>query len=85
MQFASGTTTSPRLPESAILSDDAGSYVFILDEQNIVVRRPIGIGSISDAGIVVASGLSGDERVVLRAGGFLTEGDEVRPVTETAD
>lgn len=85
VQFASGTTTSPRLPESAILSDDAGSYVFILDEQNIVVRRPIGIGSISDAGIVVASGLSGDERVVLRAGGFLTEGDEVRPVTETAD
>ncbi|GAA5046325.1 efflux RND transporter periplasmic adaptor subunit [Erythrobacter westpacificensis] len=82
IELASETVVAPRLPESAILSDDRGSYVYIVDEDNTVVRRPIEVGSISDEGIVVASGLQGNERVVLRAGGFLTEGETVRPVTQ---
>lgn len=84
IELASETVVAPRLPESAILSDDRGSYVYIVDEDNTVVRRPVEIGMISDEGIAVSSGLSGDERVVLRAGGFLTEGDKVRPVTQSA-
>ena len=82
IELASETVVAPRLPESAILSDDRGSYVYIVDSDNKVVRRPIEVGSISDEGIVVASGLQGNERVVLRAGGFLTEGEQVRPVTQ---
>jgi hypothetical protein len=50
----------------------------------MVVRRDIELGMISDQGIAIAGGLSGSERVVLRAGGFLAEGQEVRPVTEQA-
>ncbi len=84
IELASGTVVAPRLPESAILSDDRGSYVYIVDENNKVVRRPITVGQISDAGIVVAGGLEGSEQVVLRAGGFLTEGETVRPVIERA-
>ena len=84
VELASQTVVAPRLPESAILSDDRGSYVYIVDENDTVVRRPVEIGMISDEGISIASGLSGDERVVLRAGGFLTEGDKVRPVTQSA-
>ncbi len=82
IELASETVVAPRLPESAILSDEDGSYVYIVDADNTVVRRPVEIGTISDAGITIDSGLSGEERVVLRAGGFLTEGDLVRPVTE---
>lgn len=82
IELASGTSVAPRLPESAILSDDRGSYVYIVDADNTVVRRPIEVGTISDEGIVVESGLEGNERVVLRAGGFLTEGETVRPVTQ---
>ena len=82
--LAGDTTVSPRLPESAILSDDQGSYVFIVDGEDTVVRRPVEVGTISDEGIAIASGLDGSERVVLRAGGFLTEGDKVRPVAEAA-
>ncbi len=82
IELASETVVAPRLPESAILSDDEGSYVYIVDENDTVVRRPIEVGMISDEGIVVASGLTGNERVVLRAGGFLNEGEPVRPVTE---
>ena len=77
------TMVAPRLPESAILSDERGSYVFIVNEENKVERRPVSLGMISDAGIAIAGGLEGDERIVLRAGGFLTEGEEVRPVAES--
>ncbi len=85
IELSSGTVVAPRLPESAILSDDAGSYVFIVDSENHIVRRPVELGIISDNGIAIASGLQGSERVVLRAGGFLTEGEEVRPVSAEAN
>ena len=35
-------------------------------------------GTVTSKGIVIADGLTGSERVVLRAGGFLTEGETVR-------
>jgi len=83
ISLTSDTSVATRLPESAILSDDAGSYVYIVDAEDTVVRRPVELGSISDAGITIAAGLDGTERVVMLAGGFLTEGDVVRPVAET--
>ncbi len=77
----SGVTTAPVLPETAILSDENGSFVYILDGANKVTRRAVKIGDVTAHGIVVREGLSGNERVVLRAGGFLNPGDTVRPVT----
>lgn len=79
-RILSGTVVAPRLPESAILSDDEGSYVYIVGNDNKVVRRPVEIGQIGNEGIAIAAGLDGTERVVLRAGGFLREGETVRPV-----
>jgi len=78
----SGTTTAPILPESAILSDANGAYVFVVGTTNKVERRAIAIGDVSPAGIAVLTGLSGNERVVLRAGGFLNPGDKILPVTD---
>ncbi|NMN05602.1 MULTISPECIES: efflux RND transporter periplasmic adaptor subunit [unclassified Novosphingobium] len=76
----SGTTTAPILPETAILSDQNGSFVYVLDSANKVTRRAVKIGDVNAKGIVVREGLTGNERVVLRAGGFLNPGDTVRPV-----
>lgn len=76
----SGTVVAPMLPESAIMSDEQGSFVYIVDADNKVVRRAVTIGDVTDSGIVVASGLTGRERVVMRAGGFLNPGETVRPV-----
>jgi RND family efflux transporter MFP subunit len=76
----SGAVVAPMLPESAIQSDDKGSYVYIIDANNKVLRRPIQLGMVTDEGIAIASGLNGTERVVVRAAGFLTVGDTVRPV-----
>ncbi|WP_454598005.1 efflux RND transporter periplasmic adaptor subunit [Qipengyuania sp. SM2507] len=78
-RIASGTVVAPVLPESAVLSDRDGSFVYIIDSDNKAQRRSVTTGSTTPAGIVVTEGLTGRERVVLRAGGFLTEGESVNP------
>lgn len=77
--IASGTVVAPMLPESAILSDDDGSFVYVIDGDNKAVRRAVRTGIVTQGGIAVIDGLTGTERVVLRAGGFLTEGETVQP------
>jgi len=81
VQINNGTVVAPMLPESAILSDDQGSYVFIVGDGNKVVKRRVELGIITDGGIAIASGLNGTEQIVLRAGGFLAEGQVIKPVT----
>jgi RND family efflux transporter MFP subunit len=76
----SGTVTAPLLPESAILSDDKGAYVFVVGDDNKAQRRDVKTGEVGQTGISVVQGLSGNERVVLRAGGFLNPGDVVKAV-----
>ncbi len=77
----SGTVVAPILPESAIQSDAEGSYVYIVGKNNKVERRAIETGLVMESGIAIVKGLDGNERVVLRAGGFLNPGESVKPVT----
>ena len=74
-----GSVVAPVLPESALLSDNAGSYVYIVGTNNKVERRAIKTGAITDSGVVVTEGLTGSERVVQRAGAFLSAGETVKP------
>jgi RND family efflux transporter MFP subunit len=76
-----GSLVAPKLPDSAILSDDQGEFVYIVGKDNKVERRKVKSGLVTDNGIAIAEGLTGDERVVLRAGGFLSPGETVKPVT----
>jgi RND family efflux transporter MFP subunit len=76
----SGTVVAPVLPESAVLSDAKGSFVYLVNAKNRVERRPVTTGEVTAQGIPVVAGLNGTERVVLRAGGFLNPGDAVHPV-----
>lgn len=80
-QIRSGSVTAPMLPESAILSDQQGPFVYVVGQGNKVSRRAVKTGDVTAQGIVIIDGLSGNERVVMRAGGFLNPGDVVRPVT----
>ena len=84
VEIASGSQQAPVLPESAILSDEKGSFVFIVGPNNKVEKRAIRTGPVTSKGIAVTSGLSGTESVVLRAGGFLTPGESVRPIRQRA-
>lgn len=77
----SGTVVAPVLPESAILSDAQGSYVYVVGTDNKVQRRPVKQGQVTPQGIIVNEGLVGTERIVLRAGGFLQPGETIKPVS----
>jgi len=79
VQIRAGSTSAPLLPESAVLTDDAGSYVMIVGRNNAVERRGVRVGNVTDRGVVIADGLNGTERVVASAGAFLNPGERVRP------
>ena len=83
-QIKSGMVVAPLLPESAILSDSRGSYVYVVGPDNKVERRPVRTGMVTPKGIAIAEGLSGNERIVLRAGGFLSPGQKVNPRSQPA-
>jgi RND family efflux transporter MFP subunit len=78
--IVSGGAQAPQLPESAVLSDDKGNFVYVVGAGNKVERRNVKVGAVSDAGVAIASGLSGTERVVLSAGAFLNPGQKINPV-----
>lgn len=83
-KIGAGTTAAPLLPQSAVLSDDQGNYVYVVNAKNEVERRPIKIGSVNDSGVTIAEGLAGNERVVLSAGPFLNPGQKINPRREAA-
>ncbi len=83
-RISSGTTTAPLLPQSAVLSDQRGNYVYVVNGKNEIVRRDIQIGSVDDSGATVIAGLSGQETVVLSAGPFLNPGQKVSPRRQAA-
>jgi RND family efflux transporter MFP subunit len=83
-EITAGAVSAPVLPESAILSDQAGSYVYIVGNDNKVERRPVKTGTVTPNGLTVIEGLNGNERVVAYAGGFLNPGEVVRPQRQAA-
>jgi len=83
-KITAGVTTAPLLPQSAVLSDDRGNYAYIVNGKNEIERRDIKIGTVNDAGVTIAAGLSGNERVVLSAGPFLNPGQKVKPQRHAA-
>jgi len=83
-RISAGSSTAPLLPQSAVLSDEDGNYVYIINAKNQVERRPIKIGNVDDSGVTIAEGLTGQEAVVLSAGPFLNPGQKVAPKRQAA-
>lgn len=78
-RLSSGSFTATVLPESAVLADSQGSFVYVVGKDNKAVRRGVTTGAVTKQGIAITAGLSGTEQVVLRAGGFLSPGETVNP------
>ncbi|WP_156416877.1 efflux RND transporter periplasmic adaptor subunit [Sphingopyxis sp. H050] len=82
-RLVSGTEQAPLLPESAVQSDGtAGNYVLVVDSKNVIQRVPVKVGTVTDGGVSIASGLTGNEKVVVLAGAFLNPGEKVKPVVQ---
>jgi HlyD family secretion protein len=80
--FARGSVTTaqverPILPQTAVLSDDEGTYVFVVSADGKVQRRGVHIAGTTPDGVIISSGLSGNERIVATAGAFLRDGESV--------
>jgi RND family efflux transporter MFP subunit len=83
--FARGEVTidhnsHPVLPQTAVLADAKGSYVFIINDKSEVERRTVNVIDTTAAGVVIGAGLTGAERIVTTAAGFLREGEHVSAV-----
>jgi HlyD family secretion protein len=78
-QLRSSLMRVPLLPESAVLTDDQGNYVFVIGPNGTVVRRAVQTGTVTDRGVPIVSGLTGSEQVIESAGAFLNAGERVRP------
>lgn len=67
----------PVLPQTAVLADTQGSYVFIVNAKGEVERRAVNVIDTTAAGVVIGGGLTGKEQIVTTAAGFLREGEHV--------
>lgn len=66
-QIVAGTIDSAILiPEAAISTGQIGTFVMIVGPDNIVQVRPVTLGPTEGSMRVIASGLTGDERVIVR-------------------
>ena len=68
------------LPQTAVLTDEKGSYVLIVNAQHKIERRAVHVSGMVQDGVTIADGISGTDQVVATAGAFLQEGELVNPV-----
>jgi len=66
------------VPRVAVANDEQGSYVLLVNEQNVVERRGVKTGSPQDSLYVIEDGLTGSEWVVVKG---LLKAIPGRPVT----
>jgi HlyD family secretion protein len=68
------------LPQTAVLNDDKGNYVLIVNAQGKVERRSVKVTGMVSGGVTIGEGISPTDQIVTTAGGFLQEGETVKPV-----
>ncbi|WP_443028842.1 MULTISPECIES: efflux RND transporter periplasmic adaptor subunit [unclassified Sphingopyxis] len=81
-RLVSGTEQAPLLPESAVQSGPDGNFVLVVGADDKIERKLVKVGTVTDGGVSIASGLTGNEKVVVLAGAFLNPGDKVKPVVQ---
>jgi HlyD family secretion protein len=79
-----GNAQRPVVPQTAVLADAAGSYVYVVTPDNKAHRVAVRVADTSDTGLVIGSGLTGTEHVVTTAGGFLRDGETVQVANAAA-
>ena len=73
-------TPLPAIALSAIMSDGANHYVYVLDGNDVVERRVIQVGDVANRYQVVRAGLAPGERVVVGGMNKVRPGAKVNPV-----
>jgi HlyD family secretion protein len=80
-----GRGQRPVLPQTAVLSDEQGAFVYIVDANHEIERRAVQVTDTTAAGVVIGRGLTGAEQVVMTAAAFLRPGERVTIAPVAAD
>jgi HlyD family secretion protein len=68
------------LPQTAVLNDEKGSYVLVVNAQGKIERKTIRVTGMVPGGVTIAEGIDPKDQIVTTAGAFLQEGETVKPV-----
>jgi membrane fusion protein (multidrug efflux system) len=71
------------IPRAAVLSDQQGDYVYVVDAQNKAQRRPIQLGQSTPSTAVVTNGLTEGELVISEGLQRVRPGEVVSPAPAT--
>jgi len=74
-----GSPTLPAIPRTAILEDQEGSYVFVVDAKHVAHLRRITTGATDGIWAAVVSGLAPGDQVVTEGVDKLSDGAAVAP------
>jgi HlyD family secretion protein len=77
-EVETGRGSRPVIPQTAVMSDSNGNYVYLVGTGDQVERRDVRIAGSRVEGLVVASGLEGGERLIETAGPYLRVGEKIR-------
>lgn len=72
------------LPQTAVLTDERGSYVLVVNSDDKIERRPVHVSGMVENGVTIADGVNPTDRIVATAGAFLQVGESVKPVPSAA-
>jgi HlyD family secretion protein len=78
-----GKDASQLAPLASVVVQDGYSYVFVLNNNNVVQRRRVETGVINGEAIEILSGIQPQERIVERGAGFLKDGDRVNVAVDS--
>lgn len=78
------TRTAMLVPATAVGSDQQGSYLLVVNSQDIVERRNVRTGPLEEGQRVIEEGLAGNERVIVSALLKARPGSRVVPEREDA-
>lgn len=72
------------VPTNTLMTRDGRQMVAVIDEQSLVRIKPIAVARDLGQRVVISSGLSAHDRVIVSPNALLREGDQVEVVTPTA-
>jgi RND family efflux transporter MFP subunit len=76
------TATKITLPLTAVFQQGQQPVVWVVADDETVSAKPVKVAAYTDTGVVIESGLTGDERIVAAGTNLLTVGEKVRVVAD---
>jgi hypothetical protein len=74
------------VPDTALGASQAGRYLLVLTDQDVVEQRPVEIGELTDGALrVVRSGVGAADRIVIGQLQSAIPGAKVKPVTAVTE